>query len=192
MQKGKTMKNIFTLLSEIGVELPEDKKTDFETAFNENYKTVSEVDKIRTARDNYKSQLDTAQNTLKEFEGVDVKDLQNKIATLNADLAKKDDDYKQQIADMEFNNILNSAISASGAKNAKAVKPFLDIEILKESKNQAEDIKSALETVKTENDYLFNSDEPIKSPVKSTGTQTIGGNPMEAMRVAMGLPTENK
>ena len=67
MQKGFTMKNIHTLLSEIGFTVPEDKKVDFEKAFADNYKTVSEVEKLRTSRDNYKSQLETAQTALKSL-----------------------------------------------------------------------------------------------------------------------------
>lgn len=162
------MKNIQTLLSEIGITIPEDKKTDFETAFNENYKTVVEVTRIRTERDNYKTQAETAQNALKEFEGVDVKDLQEKIKNLNTDLANKEADYQQKIADMEFNNVLDGAITKSGAKNATAIKALLDLEALKSSKNQAEDITKALEAVKSENDYMFASEEPINNPVKPT------------------------
>ena len=52
------MKNIYTILEGIGVSIPEDKKTDFDTAFNENYKTVAELEKVRNARDNYKDQLE--------------------------------------------------------------------------------------------------------------------------------------
>lgn len=185
------MKNILTILSEIGIEISEDKKNDFEMMFNENYKTVSEVEKLRASRDNYKSQLETAQDALKEFEGVDVKELQGKIDTLNADLAKKDNDYKQQIADMEFDSALGSAITASGARNAKAVKALLDIDALKTSKNQSDDIKSALESVKADNDYLFASDEPIKNAVRETNG-SITGKTSDALRAAMGLHAENK
>ncbi len=52
------MKNIHEILKELGIEIPADKKTEFDTAVNENYKTVAEVDKLRTARDTYKSALD--------------------------------------------------------------------------------------------------------------------------------------
>lgn len=167
------MKNIYEILTEIGVEIPADKKGDFEKALSANYKTVAEVEKITTARDTYKSQLKTAQNALKEFEGVDVKDLQDKIRDLNSDLAKKDTEYAQKIDDMEFNSVLDSAITSSGAKNSKAVKALLDIDSLKASKNQADDIKQALETVKTENDYMFESKEPIKNPVRETNNPDI-------------------
>lgn len=186
------MKNIQTLLSEIGIEIPEDKKKDFETAFNENYKTVSEVNKLREARDNYKEQLDTAKGQLKEFENVDVKDLQDKIKTLTSDLDTKDTEYQQKIADMEFNSVLDGAISKSGAKNSKAVKALLDLDALKTSKNQAEDITKALDEIKKDNDYMFTSEEPFQNPVYKTDTNNGKGDPMEAMRSAMGLPAEKK
>lgn len=129
--------------------------------------------KLEAERDNYKSQLETAQNALKEFEGVDIKDLQEKINTLNDDLKRKDTEYTQKIADMEFNSVLDGAINSSGAKNAKAVKALLDLESLKASKNQAYDINKALEAVKTENDYMFESKEPIKNPVRETNNPDI-------------------
>lgn len=141
--------------------------------------------------DNATSQLETAQATLKEFEGIDVKDLQGKITALNAGLAKKDAEYNQKLADMEFDAALDNAITSTGAKNAKAVKALLDIDVLKTSKNQQEDIKNALEATKAENDYLFSSDEPIKNPVRDTGNTNIGTS-NSLIRAAMGLPVETK
>lgn len=138
--------------------------------------------KLEAQRDNYKSQLETAQNALKEFEGVDVKNLQEKINTLNDELRRKDTEYTQKIADMEFNSVLDGVISSSGAKNSKAVKALLDLESLKASKNQADDIKQALEAVKTNNDYMFESKEPIKNPVKDTGSTKITGITKEAFK----------
>lgn len=191
------MKNIHTLLSEIGFTVPEDKKVDFEKAFADNYKTVSEVEKLRTSRDNYKSQLETAQTALKKFEGVnvdEVDELKGEIKKLNGDLATKEKEYQTRIADMEFNSVLDGAISESGAKNAKAVKALLDLENLKTSKNQADDIKKALEQVKSENGYMFGSDEPFQNPVGATDTGNggTGSNPLASMRAAMGLSAEKK
>ncbi len=129
--------------------------------------------KLEAERDNYKSQLETAQDALKEFDGIDVKDLQGKINTLTNDLSEKEKEYQQKIADMEFNSVLDGAISSSGAKNAKAVKALLDLDSLKASKNQADDISRALEAVKTDNDYMFESKEPIKNPVRETNNPDI-------------------
>ena len=59
------MKNLTTILTELGIEVPEEKRSELEKQLGENYKPVSEVEKVRAARDNYKAQLDTAQETLK-------------------------------------------------------------------------------------------------------------------------------
>lgn len=145
-------------------------------------------------RDSLKDQLKTAQDALKEFDGVDVKDLQGKIDSLNTELANKNKEYKNKIADMEFTSVLDSALSKSGAKNSKAVKALLDLDNLKKSKNQAEDIEEAIKNVKSDNDYMFKSDEPIKNPVKNTGNTNIKPDSMSAIRSAMGLgePKEDK
>ena len=185
------MKNIEEILTSVGITIPEDQKQAFDTAFSENYKTVAEVEKIRTARDNYKTQLETAQNALKEFEGVDVKDLQGKIDKLNNDLAQKDSDYQAQIADMEFNSKLDGLISKAGAKNAKAVKALLDIDTLKASKNQDTDLQAAIDTCKAENDYLFGSNEPINNAVAKTNGN-VGNSPLASVRAAMGLTEKEK
>ncbi len=130
--------------------------------------------KIETERDSLKEQLKTAKDTLKNFEGVDVQDMQNKISQLTSDLNQKDADYQAKIADMEFHSELDKAITASKARNAVAVKALLNLEELKASRNQTEDIKKALEKVRTENDFLFQSDEPVQNPVMPTGGKLPG------------------
>lgn len=115
--------------------------------------------KLEAERDNYKSQLETAQEALRSFNGVDVNELQGRITQLTNDLAAKETEYQGKLADMEFTSVLEKALTDVGAKNTKAVKALLDIESLKSSKNQAEDIQKAVETVKKENDYLFQSEQ---------------------------------
>ena len=148
--------------------------------------------KLEAERDNYKGQLETAQTALKDFEGVDVKDLQGKIATLTTDLSAKETDYQNKLADMEFSSKLEGLITSSGAKNAKAVKALLDIDSLKSSKNQDADLKAALEACQKENDFLFGSAEPFQNPVAGTGTPPPAADPLASVRAAMGLPTQTK
>ena len=187
------MKNIHEILKGFGIEIPEDKKSEFETALKENYITVGEADKIKNARDNYKSQLDNATEQLKGFEGVDVADLQGKITTLNQQLADQKADFDRQLADRDFDDLLNGAISESKAKNVKAVRALLDVDAIKASKNQSDDIKAALAKVKEENDYLFTSDEPLDNPDYTGRTGGKGGDDSgDSMRAVMGLPPVEK
>lgn len=158
-------------LEDLGLE-----KDVIDKIMSENGKDIeSAKHRLEVERDNYKDSLETAQNALKEFEGVDVKELNGKITQLTADLEKKDSDYQAKIAEMEFNTIVDNAIASSGAKNTKAVKALLDLGTLKASKNQTEDIKNALDSVKAENDYMFGSAEPIDGIVTDTGKNKNSG-----------------
>ena len=135
-------------------------------------------------------QLNTAKDTLKGFEGVDVTDLQGKITQLTDDLTAKDNEYQQKIADRDFNDKINVAITKAGGKNAKAVMALLDIDAIKASKNQDADIETALNACKTDNEYLFASAEPFQNPVGGTGGNPPAGDPLAAVKAAMGLKTE--
>lgn len=154
------MKNIQEILAQFGLTVPENKTADFDKVFKENYKTVAEVGKIETARDNYKAQLETATNALKSFEGVDVTDLKNQIFKLSADLEQQKNDYEAKIADTEFSSLLDSELTAAKAKNLKAVKALLDVDTLKQSKNRTDDIKSAIAEIQKDNEYLFDIGKP--------------------------------
>ena len=173
------MKNIHDILKGFGLEVPADKKAEFDKAVSENYKTAAEADKLRTARDNYKSQLETATQKLEGFKDVNVEELKGQIATLTGDLARQKSDFEQQLADRDFNDLLNGAITGSKAKNVKAVRALLDVDALKTSRNQKDDIAAALKKVQEENDYLFASAEPIDN-----GKFVGGTNPNPTIKTA--------
>lgn len=158
------MKNIYDLLGAIGLTVPDDKKSDLDKAVAENYRTIVDYDKQATKLKSAEEQLKTATDGLKAFEGVDVKELQTKVKTLQDDLAAKETEYQTQLADMEFGAKLDAAIGAAKGKNPKAIRALLDVETLKTSKNFDADVKTALETVSKENDYLFDSADGNPQP----------------------------
>lgn len=144
-------------------------------------------------RDNYKEQLDTAQEALKGFDGVNVEELKGQIQTLTDDLATKESDYQTKLSDMTFSSSLEKAIGTSKARNSKAVMGLLDIEALKGSKNQEADIMAAIEAIKADNDYLFESAEPIKNPVAQTGGKKPEvDSETSLLRSVMGLTDKEK
>lgn len=153
------MKNIHTILSELGITIPEDKKSDFDKAVAENYKTSAEHEKkVTRLTDDLaaeKKRADTAEETLKGFEGKDF----DAIIKERDEWKKKHDEalvlHKKEQEEREFNEILSAAITESKGKNAKAITALLDMEKLRGSRNLDKDIKAALDTLRTENGYLF-------------------------------------
>lgn len=193
------MKNIFEIMKEYGLEVEEDKKKDFEKAVLENYKTVSDYEtqseKLKTAEE----KVTTLTENLDKFKDVNVEELNNTIATLKTDLANKDQELKDKIADRDFNDLLKDSIASAKGRNAKAITALLDVDTLKTSKNQKEDVAAALKALSEAEDskMLFGEPEPnVVGKGNPIGTVTKGGNTDAdaAMRAAMGLPpvTEQK
>lgn len=146
--------------------------------------------KAEGERDNYKDQLATATESLEKFKDVDPAAMQSEIENLNKQLKDKDEEYAAKEADRIFSDTVKEAIKSAGGRNEKAVMAMLDMDALKASKNQSEDIKKALEAVKESDAYLFGSDEPFMNAVGATGgSADVGGDNLSAIRAAMGLPT---
>ena len=95
-------------------------------------------------------------------------ELSEKLETVYSalDQAKKDADAR--VADLTFQQTLKDAIVAAKGRSTKAIMAELDLDTLRSSKNQNEDIKAAIEACQKEHDFLFESSEPIKNPVGGT------------------------
>ncbi len=146
--------------------------------------------KLEAENTNYKEQLETTQEALKKFDGVNVQEYQDQIKQLSEDMKSKETEFQTKLSDMEFSQTIEAAINGAGAKNAKAVKALLDMDNLKASKNQSADIKAAIEACQKDNGYLFGATEPINNAVLPTGGND-GGNGADtfttALRRAAGL-----
>lgn len=172
------MKNIFEIMKEYGIDMPEDKKKDFEKSVLENYKTVADynkqVESLNKANDTIKSN-DTAmkklQNKLDAFKDVDVTELKNTIAGLEKDKTRIEDEYKDKMAKRDFDDLIKDAITSAHGKNAKAITALLDVDTLMQSKNQKEDVAAAIKKLTEAEDskMLFGEPEP-----QARG----GGNPI--------------
>nr|DAP72640.1 MAG TPA: minor structural protein [Caudoviricetes sp.] len=172
------MKNIFEIMKEYGIDMPEDKKKDFEKSVLENYKTVADynkqVENLNKANDTIKSN-DTAmkelQDKLDAFKDVDVTELKNTIAGLEKDKTRIEDEYKDKMAKRDFDDLIKDAITSAHGKNAKAITALLDVDTLMQSKNQKEDVAAAIKKLTEAEDskMLFGEPEP-----QARG----GGNPI--------------
>ena len=158
----------------------------------ENQRDVEAAKKPFADYESIKEQLTTAREGLKAFEGVDVKDLQGQVAKLTKDMADKEAEHQAQLAELEFDGELKDAITTARGRSVKAIRAELDVDTLRASKNRKADIKAALDTLKKDSGYLFETDEIPPPYAAGTGT---GGRPatgMDAIRAAAGLPVGTK
>nr|DAF37736.1 MAG TPA: minor structural protein [Caudoviricetes sp.] len=195
------MKNIFEIMKEYGLEVPEDKKKDFEKAVLENYKTMTDYDnqakKLDAANDTIKAN-DTAMKDLQDkldgFKDVDVSGLNQRIKDLETEKDNIQKDYDAKIADRDFDDLVKESIASVKGKNPKAITALLDVPALKASKNQKEDVAAALKALTEAEDskMLFGEPEPKPEGTGNLIGRVRGGSSTSAeeaaMRAAMGLP----
>ena len=196
------MKNIFDIMKEFGIEVPEDHKKDFEKAVLENYKTMADYDKqtekLTKANDTIKAS-DTAmkdlQTKLDEYKDVDVSALNQRITDLETEKGNIESDYQKKLAERDFNDLIKEGNAAAHGKNVKAITALLDTETLMQSKNQKEDIAAAIKTLTEAEDSKMLFGDAIEIAGKGNPIGDIGGGKLtpeekeEAdCRAAMGLP----
>lgn len=161
----------------------------------ENGRDIEAAKKPYADYDSIKQQLTTATEGLKAFEGVDIKDLQGQITTLQGKLDTQKAEHEAKLADLAFEGVLKDAITAAKGRNAKAIQALLDVDTLKASKDQTADIKKALDKLKEDSGYLFEDEQAAPPPyAPGTGTNGAGGNLTsgDALRAAFGLPAGDK
>lgn len=113
------------------------------------------------------AQLTTAQQGLAAFEGVDVNDLRSQISDLTNQLT-------QQAAEFAFTGVLRAAAHEAGALDEEdAIMLLPNRATLRDSKNQAEDVKNAFAALKSHKPYLFQQGFPAP---QDSGTDPQPGN----------------
>lgn len=120
---------------------------------------------LQKAQDDLKvaqEKVAVTEEKLKKFDGVDAEALNKQITDLKADLEQKDKDHAAQIADRDFNDLLKESILAAKGRNIKAITALLEVDTLKASKNQKEDVAAALKALSEAEDskMLFGEPDP--------------------------------
>ncbi len=132
---------------------------------------------------------------LEEFKDVDVTALNKRIEDLEEDIKKKDSEHQQQLADRDFNDVLKESILQAKGRNAKAITALLDVENLKGSKNQKEDIAAAIKVLTEAEDSKMLFGEPEAKPIGTgnpIGHVTIGTKPQDSVTLLGALEEKYK
>ena len=112
------MKNIYEILSGIGIDIPEEKKEDFDKEWKENYRTKAEYENAAKKRDEYKTSLEDVQGILDGFKDVDVEDLKDQIATLTTQLQEEKDARAADARKVELEKNVSNFLESKKFVNA--------------------------------------------------------------------------
>lgn len=161
----------------------------------ENGRDIEDAKKPFADYETIKNQLGEAQKTIKGFQDQDIDGIKQSAKDWEEKYNKAIEDHKKQMDDLAFDGVMKDAITTAKGRNAAAIIGVLGAEkmaALRGSKNQAEDIKAALEGLKKDSGYLFESEQTPPPYNSGSGTGPAGGGltGLAAFRSAAGLKNE--
>lgn len=142
-------------------------------------KVIQERDSYKLKAESLETQVNDANTEIQKFKDMDIDGIKKAADDWKETAEKAKADADKQISQMKFDYALSAALTGAKAKNAKAVKALLDMDGLKFNDNDGKivGLDEQLAQIKTDNDYLFESDEPAPEFVKGTngGSGNVGG-----------------
>lgn len=122
------MKNIIDICKDFGIEIPAEKHADFNKAVAENYKTSAEFEKkVNRLTDDLnaeKKRADTAEESLKGFEGIDPANVKTQLEEANRKIKEAQEAAEKQISERDFNDALKTAMEGIKFSSAAAKRAF--------------------------------------------------------------------
>lgn len=183
------MQNIEAILTELGIEVPADKKENLTKKVAENYITKAEhekkLGKVETDRDTWKEKAETAETTLKGFEGVDLDTMQKELSDWKKKAEDAEKDAQAKLYERDFADALKTELE--GIKfSSEAAKRAIMAEVkdagLKLKDGKILGLNDLITQMKEKDASAFVDDEQIKAQQNAArftqpiGKQNQGGN----------------
>lgn len=150
-----------------------------------------ELNPLKETNKTLKEQVEQQKTDLENLKTTSEQDLKAKLEEMTAKHDETVNSLNKKLEDAEFNRVLSGVLSSSKARRQSAVKAELDIDRLRQSKNQEADIKAAVEALKNaeETAFLFDTED---NGAKISYPGSTGGNAETAniakARAIMGIP----
>jgi predicted phage tail protein len=158
----------------------------------------TKVTELQGQVDAANKQLTEANTAIEGFKKLNPEQLQKAADEWKTKYETAQTEAANQLAQIKFDHALDGALTGAKAKNPKAVKALLDMEILRKAYDEKTGaivgFDEHLKPVKEANDYLFTSEKPTPEIVLGGNNQTVITDKFEAamLRGAGLKPPESK
>ena len=137
----------------------------------ENGKDIESVKANYSDYNAIKEALNQAKETIAAWQAQDVEGLKQSAQDWENKYNQAVREHSEEISNLQFQQMLNMAVSQAKGRNAKAICALLDLDALKNAENRAEAIGKALEELKKDSGYLFAREDTPPLYARGTGTQ---------------------
>jgi DNA repair exonuclease SbcCD ATPase subunit len=146
-------------------------------------KLQTDLDTANSTVETFKSQLADANTQIESFKNMKPEELQKAADEWKAKAEKAEQDAAANLASLKFDHALDGALTTAKAKNPRAVKALLDMDVLKKAYDEKTgtivNFDEHLKSIKSENDYLFEGDKPAPKIVTGGNNKQIQLDPFE-------------
>lgn len=152
------------------------------TAIEKDYAPRGELDAAVAGKEAVEAQLTEATATIEGLKGLDPEEVKRVTAEWQEKYDKLKQDSDAKIADLSFSGVLSEAVRTAKGLSAVSIRAELGdekIAELKASKNQANDLKAALEGLKADKAFLFEAAPSAPPYAAGTGSEQMN-KPAEA------------
>lgn len=150
-----------------------------------------DIEKFKTAGDTAKTEIETfkiqlaeANKQIEGFKGMDIEGVKKAADEYKTKFEKAEADYAAQLEDLKFTHALDSALALAKAKNPKAVKPLLDLDVLKKAYDTKTEtiigFDEHLKPLKEKEAYLFTDGKEPPVIVKGANNQAVTTDAFES------------
>ncbi|MDD4608952.1 MAG: phage scaffolding protein [Bacteroidaceae bacterium] len=136
----------------------------------------SDFNSVNEAKKTLEGQIVDRDKQLEELKKVDSTKLQDEITRLQGENTTNKTNYEKQLAELKLGSALDVALLGAKALDVKAVKPFINMELIKLDGDKVLGLEEQLKTIKESKSFLF---EGEKEPPKSGGMRQTGSEGSE-------------
>lgn len=153
-------------------------------------KLQNENKKLTTDRDNWKKKAETAEDTLKKFDGIDLEQMKKEVEDWKQKAQDAEKDYQQKIYDRDFNDALTAAfgeIKFTSESAKKAVMAEVKEAGLKLNEGKILGLSDLIEQIRERDASAF-VDEKQQQAQQQRAKFTVpgtGSNPSPGTKVSM-------
>ncbi|XRJ96598.1 phage scaffolding protein [Latilactobacillus sakei] len=159
----------------------------------------AQITTLNTEKESLTEQVSQSAKQLEDLskDNADNTELQTQIKQLQDDKAQLESDSQAKLVEVQTNYAIESALKDAGARDVKAVLPFIDKDTIKLADGKVTGLDEQLKTVQADKDFLFQPTEPEPKPAIVTGKNANpGGNALqteqEKRAAILGLETKGE
>ncbi|MCT3528219.1 hypothetical protein EFR49_01470 [Latilactobacillus curvatus] len=131
----------------------------------------AQINTLNTEKETLTEQVSQSAKQLEDLskDNADNAELQAQIKQLQDDKAQLESDSQTKLVEVQTNYAIESALKDAGARDVKAVLPFIDKDTIKLADGKVTGLDEQLKAIQTDKDFLFQPTEP-KAPKPSIVT----------------------